>query len=173
MNGIILYKSKYGATKKYAEWLRDTTGFDIIETNKATVAQVKNYDVIVLGGGIYASGISGLSFLRKNMDELAGKRLAVFCVGGSPFEQAAFEEMYAHNFKGNLSGVKCFYCRGAFDMEVMNFADKTLCKMLKKTLEKKDPATYEPSQAALIAVIGQNGDWTDKEYLQPLIEYLK
>ncbi len=27
MKGIIVYKSKYGATKKYAQWLREETGF--------------------------------------------------------------------------------------------------------------------------------------------------
>ena len=27
MNGIILYQSKYGATKKYAQWLSEETGF--------------------------------------------------------------------------------------------------------------------------------------------------
>lgn len=27
MNGVILYQSKYGATKKYAMWLSDETGF--------------------------------------------------------------------------------------------------------------------------------------------------
>ena len=26
--GIILYQSKYGATKEYAEWLQDKTGYD-------------------------------------------------------------------------------------------------------------------------------------------------
>ena len=29
MNGIILYQSKYGATKKYAQWLSEKTGFHI------------------------------------------------------------------------------------------------------------------------------------------------
>lgn len=27
-NGIIMYQSKYGATKKYANWLAEITGFD-------------------------------------------------------------------------------------------------------------------------------------------------
>lgn len=31
--GIILYQSKYGATKKYADWLVEETGYDCIETN--------------------------------------------------------------------------------------------------------------------------------------------
>ena len=30
MKGIILYRSKYGATKRYADWLAQETGFDCI-----------------------------------------------------------------------------------------------------------------------------------------------
>lgn len=33
--GIIIYQSKYGATKKYAEWLCKMTGFECVETPKA------------------------------------------------------------------------------------------------------------------------------------------
>ena len=49
--------------------------------------QIQQYDVIVLGGAIYASGISGLSFLKKHMEALQGKRLVVFCVGASPYDK--------------------------------------------------------------------------------------
>ena len=66
-NGIILYQSKYGATKKYAEWLKEETGFECIETKKVKIDALLKYDVIVLGGGVYASGIAGLNFLKKNM----------------------------------------------------------------------------------------------------------
>ncbi|NLZ89841.1 MAG: flavodoxin, partial [Clostridiales bacterium] len=31
MKGIILYQSKYGATKKYAHWLAEDTGFAVME----------------------------------------------------------------------------------------------------------------------------------------------
>ena len=55
--GIILYQSKYGATKKYVDWLVEETGFDFIETKKAKVNDLKEYEVIILGGGVYASGI--------------------------------------------------------------------------------------------------------------------
>ena len=65
--GIILYQSKYGATKKYVDWLMEATGFNVIETKKAKVADLQKYDVIVLGGGVYASGIAGFHFLKKNM----------------------------------------------------------------------------------------------------------
>ena len=32
--GIILYQSKYGATKKYAKWLSEETGFPFIISDK-------------------------------------------------------------------------------------------------------------------------------------------
>ena len=35
MNGIILYQSKYGATKKYTDWISEETGFSFVETKKA------------------------------------------------------------------------------------------------------------------------------------------
>ena len=42
--GIILYQSKYGATKKYAGWLREILSFTCIEVPKATLDMVKQYD---------------------------------------------------------------------------------------------------------------------------------
>ena len=67
MNGVILYQSKYGATKRYADWLSEETGFQCIETRKADINEIVTYDAIILGGGLYASGIAGLSFLKKNI----------------------------------------------------------------------------------------------------------
>lgn len=57
MKGIILYKSKYGATLKYAEWLSAETGFDVCSVEKAKVQDIEIYDVIIFGGGVYATGI--------------------------------------------------------------------------------------------------------------------
>ena len=79
MNGVILYQSKYGATKRYAEWLSEETGFQCIETKKADINEIITYDPIILGGGIYASGIAGLSFLKKNINKLTDKKIIVFC----------------------------------------------------------------------------------------------
>lgn len=50
--GIILYRSKYGATRKYANWLKEETGFDCIETNKITMSQLDQYNVIVGRGDL-------------------------------------------------------------------------------------------------------------------------
>ena len=172
-NGVILFQSKYGATRKYANWLAEETGFPTIETKKAKIDDIKNYDIIILGGGIYASGIAGLSFLQKHMDVLQGKKIIVFCDGASPYEEAAFQEIVQHNMKDKLAGIPCFYCRGAWDMEAMNVVDRNLCKMLRKAVAKKNPDEYEVWEKALMAAGEDKCDWTDKEYIKPILEMLK
>lgn len=170
--GIILYQSKYGATKKYAEWLQEATQFDCMETRKADIKNVKDYDVIILGGGVYAAGIAGLSFLKKNMQYLKGKKIAVFCVGASPYDEKAFTEVREHNLKDELKELPCFYCRGAWDEDAMHFLDRTLCKMLQNAVANKDPENCEPWEKALLSAVGQKCDWTDRKYLEPILEYI-
>jgi len=53
----------------------------------------------------------------------------------------------------------------------MKIMDRTLCKMLQKSVAKKDPNTYEPWIKALMCAVGQDCDWTDKKYPLPLLDY--
>ena len=173
MNGVILYQSKYGATKRYADWLSEETGFQCIETRKADINEIVTYDAIILGGGLYASGIAGLSFLKKNISKLTGKKIIVFCCGASPYEENAFQQIKEHNLKDNLSDIPVFYCRGAWDMKAMSFKDRTLCNLLRKAVAKKDPSDYEIWEKALMAAGDNKCDGTDKKYIEPIIECVK
>jgi len=170
--GIIICRSKYGATRKYAEWLQQATGFDVVETKKADIKKIREYDTVVLGGGVYASGIAGLGFLKKNIAQLAGKRVAVFAVGASPYDAKAINEIRKLHFSDMLRDVPLFYCRGIWDKEAMTFVDRSLCNMLKKAVAKQDQSAVEPWMAALLSTGDEKCDWTDAGYLDPLIAYL-
>lgn len=171
--GIILYQSKYGATKKYADWLVEETGYDCIETKDAKVANLQNYDVIILGGGVYASGIVGLQFIKKNIGRLGNKKIVVFAVGASPYDEKAIMQIRKMHFKDEFRNIPLFYCRGAWDEEKMKFTDRTLCKMLQKVVAKQNPDEYEPWQKVLMCAAGQKCDWTDKAYLEALLKYIE
>ena len=75
--GIIIYQSKYGATKRYAKWLQEATNFQCIETSKADINEVLKYETIIFCGGIYASGIAGLSFLKRNVSKLEDRKIVI------------------------------------------------------------------------------------------------
>ena len=93
MKGIILYKSKYGATKQYAEWIAERTGFPCVRTEDADIRTVSEYDTVILGGGVYASGIAGLSFLKKNIGQLKGKKILIKGNHDKQYDMSLFEEI--------------------------------------------------------------------------------
>lgn len=171
-NGIILFKSKYGATQKYAEWLAEETGYNLLDVEKAKIKEIIKYKHVILCGAIYASGISGLKFLKKHYKDLHAKNIAIFCVGASPFDEKAFNAIKAHNLKDELKDIPLFYGRGAWNEEKMRFIDRTLCKLLQKVVSKKTPSEYEPWETALMEAMGKSCDWTDKSYLAPLLEHI-
>ena len=42
---------------------------------------------------MYASGIAGLSFLKKNISSIPSKKIAVFAVGASPYDEKAIMQI--------------------------------------------------------------------------------
>lgn len=99
--------------------------------------------------------------------------MVIFCCGASPYDETTFQQIVAHNLKDFLTGVPCFYCRGAWDMERMSITDRYLCKMLQKAVAKKNPDDYEIWEKALMEAGNQKCDWTDKSYLEPILEAVK
>jgi len=166
---IVLYQSKYGATQKYAQWLADELSCDLMATKDASLTAVQPYDVLILGGGIYAGGIAGFSFIKKHYDKLKDKKLIVFAVGASPYDEKAMDALRKRHLEG-VSTISLFYCRGAWDEDAMSWKDRTMCGMLKKMIAKKDPSVYEPWETALMEAMGAKHDWTDKESLTPIIK---
>ena len=43
---------------------------------------------------------------------------------------------------------------------------------LKKNIEKLNPEEYEPWEKALMCAVGQKCDWTDRAYLDPILDYI-
>ena len=170
---VVIYQSKYGATQKYAQWLAKALFCEAVERKKFSEKRFADYDTIIYGAGIYGTGIAGISWLKKNATALTDKLTVCFAVGASPFEASALEEIKKKNLKDELESMPCFYCRGAFDEQRMTTGDKLLISMLKKMVAKKDPAAFEPWEAALMESIGKAGDWTDEKNLEPIISYVK
>ena len=171
MTGMIIYKSKYGATKKYAEWISEATGFPCVPVKDVNIDEASKCDVVIVGGGIYASGFAFTSFLKKNIGKLAGRKIIAYTCGASPYVKEFVDEVIKRNMTGDLEGIPVYYCRGSYDLKSMSFSDRTLCKMLRKSLLKKDPKEMEVWESALVeATDNEAHDWTDKSYIEPIVE---
>ena len=142
----------------------------LLEMKQAKGTDLSRYEVIVFGGGIYASGIAGLNALKKQLAHLSPQKVVIFCVGASPYDEQALAAIKEHNMDGPLKDLPLFYCRGGWDMPAMSFIDRNLCKMLKKATAKKDPSSYEPWERALMEAGEGKCDWSDQAYLKPILD---
>lgn len=129
---VVIYKSKYGSTKKYAKWLSELLSCDIFETKNINIEKVMKYDTIILGGGLYACNIAGISFLKKNYKDLQKKNLVVFGVGAAPYDDEVIKKLREVNFKDEIKQSSLLLLSWAWDETKMSFIDYTLCSFFKK-----------------------------------------
>ena len=63
---VVMYYSKYGSTKRYAEWIASEINGDIYSIKKVNQNILENYDIIILGSGLYAGKIEGINIFINN-----------------------------------------------------------------------------------------------------------
>ena len=79
MNGIILYGSRYGAARQYAQALEERTGLPAV--SYAEVRDFGPFDTIVYVGGLYAGKTTGLAKTARRLPTDHPFRLLVATVG--------------------------------------------------------------------------------------------
>jgi menaquinone-dependent protoporphyrinogen IX oxidase len=84
MEGIIIYKGKYGATMQYAEWLAAALQLPFAVADDIGKAQLANYDFLVLGSSVYVGKMLIKDWIRQNLTALQGKKIFLFIVSGTP-----------------------------------------------------------------------------------------
>lgn len=166
MKTIVVYKSKYGYTKKYAEWIAESLGCDIKEN--ASLADIMGYDAVICGGGIYAGKINGAKLIAKNLEKLSGKKLVLFAVGSNPGRPEELEAFWKQALEENVRlNVPHFYLRGGFDYGRLGSVDRLMMNMLKKMLLKKDELTEDDK--GLLAAYETPVDFMDRENLEQIL----
>jgi menaquinone-dependent protoporphyrinogen IX oxidase len=173
MKTIVIYKSKTGYTKKYAEWLAEELSADIFEASKVNIKMLNQYHTIIYGGSLYAVGINGVRLITKNIDKLKNKKIVVFATGASPAREEVINEVRDSNFtKEQQQYLKFFYLRGGFNYSKLNFFDKFLMSLLKKKIKSKKPEELTTDDKGMLAIYDRVVDYTKKSNIDPIIDYV-
>ncbi len=172
MKTAVIYNSKTGFTKRYAQWIAEAASADCFELSEAKKKSMTGYDAIVFGGWACAGSISKLGWFKANIGKWTGKKLIVFCVGGSPAENPEIQPALQQNFKEfEPDRVNVFYCPGGFNYEKMSSGAKLMMKMFIKTLKAKKDKTEKDEE--VIRMISSSYDISDKKYIEPILECLR
>ncbi|MGM0471309.1 MAG: flavodoxin domain-containing protein [Bacillota bacterium] len=172
MNSIVIYNSKTGFTKQYAEWIAAELDSDIESGAEVKKDILSKYETIIYGGGVYISKINGVKLIKDNLKLLADQEIIIFATGMAPARKEVITEIKDKNFSTlEQEQIKFFYLRGGFDYEQLNFVDKMLMSLLKLRLKLKFSLNQDEQE--LIAAYDQPVDFTDRDNLTELFTYLR
>ncbi len=175
MKTLIIYTSQTGFTKRYAEWLAERMSGDLLELKAAQKKNAdffENYDAICYGGWAMAGNIvKGKWFLEKAVN-WKNKRLAMFCVGGSPNDNPDVDVFLQNALTDEQKKyIKVFYCQGGFNYDKMKPQYKLAMKLFVSTLKNKKNATEK--EKAVAEIVSSSYDVSDIKYIEPIVEYLE
>lgn len=171
MKSVVIYKSKTGFTKKYAEWIAKELSADIFDVSKVTANILTTYDTVIYGGSLHAVGIIGVKFITQNLDKLKDKKVVVFATGASPSREEAVSEVRNKNFTPEQQKyIRFFYLRGGFDYSKLKPFDKVLMTLLKWKLKRKKELT--PDERGMFAAYNNPVDFTRKSNIDEIITYV-
>ena len=175
MKTLVIYTSQTGFTKKYAEWIAEKTSGDILElkdAQKKSDSFFDDYQAIVYGGWLMAGSTVKVKWFLNKAASWQDKRLAVFCVGGSPNDNPDVEVTLKKMLTDEQRKyIRTFYCQGGFNYEKMNGPSKLAMKMFVSALKKKKDQTEE--EKIMTKMIATSYDISDIKYTEPIVEYLE
>jgi menaquinone-dependent protoporphyrinogen IX oxidase len=172
---VVVYESKYGTTKRYAEWIAEDLGADLFERKAISAEALTGYDVIIYGGGLYAGGVSGLPFIIKNFDKIKDKRALLFTCGlGDPNVSKNVESIQKGLAKvlspEMQQTVDVFHLRGGVDYSKLSLIHKSMMSMVHKAVVRKDPDTRTQEDIEMLETYGKSVDFTDRSSIKPLVD---
>ncbi len=178
MSVAVLYKSKYGNSKRYAQWISEELGADLFEiTDKVTVESLQKYDTLIFGGGIIGSAfksydVEGSFFLKMIYHDVKDKNLIVFTTGITKVDDYnRFTPILTKVFtKEIIDTLKFYHFRGKMDLKALTFWDRFNMKQVRNfVVNKKD---RDGDDELLLDAIDGLVDNTSKDFIKPLIEYV-
>lgn len=187
----VIYYSKYGVTKKYAALIAGELGADLFEVKSIKFKDLKAYDTIVFGGGIYSGGIRGIELITKNWYKgLCEKKVICFAVGITVDKEENRNQCMDINFKKrfvtdaegdhgreDLSAselirekrlpIKCFFLPGAFEPNRVKGLDKFIIWITKRMIGDSPEGKY------LLDYFNEGCDLVDFDSIKPVVEACK
>ena len=165
MNNIIIYGSHYGTTKQYAEELSKRTNIKAISFKKFN-QQINDYDNIIYLGGLYAGGVLGMSKTLKKLNNISNKKIIIATVGLSDPTDEVNKNNIRNNIKNQipkevLEKAKIFHLRGGIDYSKLNFAHKTMMKLLYNAVKNLPNEKQTAEDRAMIETYNKKVNFID------------
>lgn len=173
---LVLYKSKYGSTKQYAEWIAAALSAPVKSIDEASEGDLLSAETVVVGGAVRVGKITCAKFILRHWDVLKSRQVILFSVSGKP---PSAPEVLRY-FEGSLpehirSSIHFFALPGRHGMldagdRIAMWFPLTFLKMqmrFAKSPEARSVAAEEYRQ------MSEPYDHVDRQHIEPILTSLK
>jgi menaquinone-dependent protoporphyrinogen IX oxidase len=131
MNGIIIYKGKYGATEQYAHWLAEELQLPDINAEQLSSVKLRDYDVLLVGTSVYIGKLQIAGWLKNNLPLIRNKKIFLFLVAATPPGEKEKLDAYIRTGVPAELRANCevFYLPGKMIMKNLSWTDRFMLKM--------------------------------------------
>ena len=168
---IIIYGSKYGSAKKYAEELARRTGFELAPFQET--GDINGYETIVYIGALYAGGEKKKKKTLGKLKNIAAKKIIIATVGlADPTDKENVENirksLVRQLSKEVFESARIFHLRGAIDYSRLNLKLKMMMALLVKKVKSLPPEKQNAETRAMLETYGKQVDFIDFESLRQI-----
>lgn len=175
---IVIYQSKYGYTKKYAYMLGELLDCPVYNRKRIQSDELLEYDCIIYGGPIYVGGVSGIDVIDRYPDIFKKKQTIVFTCG---LTDPSLPETVVHRndhikqqlTKESYQAIKIFHLHGGINHKKLPLAHRLVLLLIHHLHIKDDISSLDIGEKEIMNAYGKIVDFTSKEALYPMVEYIK
>lgn len=176
---IVIYTSKRGSTRQYAEWIAEDLGCEAVPLCDADLKNkdLHEYDCIVYGGWIRGSGIVDFNKFAGHLDAGLMKRLIVFGVGFADETAENYAQVWGYSIgkidPKNENGAVLYILGGRYDPVAITGFDNFLMKIMRKVLVSGSTRDARPAANMMKDRIDNGVDMVDRANISALVKDAK
>lgn len=176
MKSVILYGSRYGSARRYAQELSKQTDIPAVSYQEAP--PLSKLETIVYIGALYAGGVLGLTKTLRRQSFGEHQRLVIVTVGLAdpdiPQNRENIRNSLQKQILAQLYGrAAVFHLRGAIDYQALSLGHRTMMALLHRSLQKKPAEEWSEEDKALMETYGKQADFVDFASLRPIINEMQ
>lgn len=167
----VIYKSRYGGAKLYAEQIAKQLDADLFSLDTLPRYLLHSYDTIIWGGGIYAGRIDGLQKLVPLLPSLQGNQLLVFSVGFTPANKTQVLEKVRENSLGAApwKDILFFHFVSGINYGKLSLVHKAMVASRKLMVSLQKSADLSQANITFLKTYGKNNQTIDIASIAPMI----